>query len=355
MFVENLVLVISCLGVVQAVLICVYLFSVRDKKGNMFLALTLLGLIMIVLKSVLNNYMGMPSWLRVIGISGSLIIGPCLWFYGQSLFEKRDLSKNNFLKAGRAAFPTPRYHGPWPLDHRLFHLVPFVIFDLLCWAIPNGADFTSYLVASLVFFHLAAYLVVCWRYILKDRESSRLLPWYRGIVIGVTVIWFLYVGIFIGFIPLYILGAVFFSFLIYIFSYLLLKRHVFALEKYGSSAISPGTSKQLLEQVKALFETKEIYLESTVSLKVVAEKLSTSAREVSQAINEHGQKNFSEFVNHYRVARAKVLLADPARQHEKIETIAYDCGFGNVTSFNLAFKAETGITPSQYRNQFSVA
>lgn len=332
MFVKNLVLVISCLGVVQAVLICVYLFSVRDKKGNIFLALTLFGLIMIVGKSVLNNYTGLPSWLRVLGISGSLMIGPFLWFYGKSLFEKKDLSKRNYI-----------------------HLIPFVLFDLLCWAIPNGADFTSYLIASLVFLHLGVYLAVCWRYIIKNPEGSRLLPWYRSIVIGVTVIWFLYVGIFIGFIPLYILGAVFFSFLIYIFSYLLLKRHVFALEKYGNSAISPGTSKQLLEQVKALFETEEIYLESTVSLKVVAEKLSTSTREVSQAINEHGHMNFSEFVNHYRVARAKVLLVDPTRLQEKIETIAYDCGFGNVTSFNLAFKAETGITPSQYRNQFSAA
>lgn len=353
MFVENLVLVISCLGVVQAVLICIYLFSVREKKGNMFLALTLLGLIMIVGKSVLNNYMGLPSWLRVLGISGSLMIGPCLWLYGRSLFEKKEPSKSNF-KAG-PAFAAQRFHGPWTMDHRLFHLIPFVVFDLLCWAIPNGADFTSYLIASVVFLHLGVYLAVCWRLIIKNPEGSRLLPWYRSIVIGVTVIWFLYVGIFIGIIPLYILGAVFFSFLIYVFSYLLLKRHVFALEKYGNSAISPGTSKQLLERIKVLFETKEIYLESTVSLKVVAEKLSTSPREVSQAINEHGHMNFSEFVNHYRVARAKVLLADPARLQEKIETIAYDCGFGNVTSFNLAFKAETGTTPSQYRNQFSAA
>jgi AraC-like DNA-binding protein len=87
----------------------------------------------------------------------------------------------------------------------------------------------------------------------------------------------------------------------------------------------------------------------------VAENLSASPREVSQVINEGAQMNFAEFVNHYRIAKAKALLAEPGYLREKIETIAYDCGFGNVTSFNLAFKAETMMTPSQYRNQFGIA
>jgi len=102
-----------------------------------------------------------------------------------------------------------------------------------------------------------------------------------------------------------------------------------------------------------LFEKENVYLDSNISIKIVAEKLSATARDVSQVINENEQKNFPEFVNHYRIAKAKILLADPGYGQEKIETIAYDCGFGNVTSFNLAFKAETQMTPSQYRNQFS--
>jgi AraC-like DNA-binding protein len=330
MFTGNVVLVLSCLGIVQALLLCVYLFSLKDKKANVFLALMLLGLILIVGKSTVDNYVTLASWIRVLGISGKLLTGPFLWFYGKALFEKKEFSNRNYL-----------------------HLIPFAVAVLLCPVIPNGADFESYLIASLIFLHLAVYLVVCWVYIIKNLKGARLLPWYRNIVTGVTIIWLLYLGIFTGFIPVYILGAVFFSFLIYIFSFLLLKRHVFALEKYSNSSIGQGTSKQLLQQIKALFETKEIYLDSNISLKVVAENLSANPRDVSQVINEHAQMNFSGFVNHYRIARAKILLADPGYLQEKIETIAYDCGFGNVTSFNLAFKAETGLTPSQYRNQFS--
>ncbi len=333
MLTKNVVLIlISCLGVVQALLLCVYLFTLRDKKANIFLALMLLGLIIRVGKSVFNNYMPLEPWIRNLGISGILITGPFLWFYGKALFEKTDFSNRNYL-----------------------HLIPFIFFVLLCWVIPNSADFASLFIYSLVLLHLAVYLIVCWAYIVKSLKGARLLPWYRNIVIGVTFIWFLYVGIFIGFIPLYILGAIIFSFLIYIFSYLLLKRHVFALEKYSNSTISQITSKRLLQQVKELFETREIYLDSTISLKVVAKNLSTSPREISQVINENAQMNFSEFVNHYRIAKAKILLVDPNYLQEKIETIAYDSGFGNVTSFNLAFKAKTAMTPSQYRNQFSMA
>ena len=100
---------------------------------------------------------------------------------------------------------------------------------------------------------------------------------------------------------------------------------------------------------------KEIYLQSGVSLKAVADSLSVTPREVSQVINEYEQKNFSEFVNQYRIAKAKVLLTDDTYSREKIESIAFDCGFGNVTSFNTAFKTETQLTPSQYRTQFASA
>jgi AraC-like DNA-binding protein len=325
---DIVLIIISCLGVVQAILLCAYLFSLKDKKANIFLALMLLGLIIRVGKSIVNNYIPMDAWTRNLGISGILITGPFLWFYGKALFEKKDFARRDYL-----------------------HFIPFALFVLLCKIIPNKADFASLLIYSLVLFHFAAYLIACWIYTIKNQKGARLQSWHQNIVTGVTVIWFLYVGIFIGLIPLYILGAIIFSFLIYIFSYLLLKRHVFALEKYSNSTVSAVTSKQLLQHIKDLFEKKEIYLDSTISLKGVAENLSTRPREVSQVINEHAQMNFSEFVNHYRIARAKILLADPKYMQEKIETIAYDCGFGNVTSFNLAFKADTRMTPSQYRSQ----
>lgn len=329
---DNVVIIlISCLGVVQAILLCIYLFSLRNKNANGFLALMLAGLILRIGKSVFNNYMWLDPGVRMLGISGLLLVGPALWLYGKALFEKTEFSKRNYLQ-----------------------FIPFAVFVSLAFVLPNRGDFISYFIYSLVLAHVGFYLAICWWYSRKKLKGERLRQWYITIVAGVTGIWFTYVGIFVGFIALYILGAVVFAFLIYAFSYLLLKRHVFSLEKYSGSTVDAAASKELLKKITELLEVQEIYLDKNLSVKTMAARLSVNPRVVSQVINESAKMNFSEFVNQYRIAKAQKLLADARYAEEKIESIAYDCGFGNVTSFNLAFKSATKLTPSQYRSQFEL-
>ncbi|MEX0315414.1 MAG: helix-turn-helix domain-containing protein, partial [Allomuricauda sp.] len=176
--------------------------------------------------------------------------------------------------------------------------------------------------------------------------------WFRNLVVGVALIWVFYMGNLAGIFSYYIGGALFFSLLIYIFSFLFLQKHAFQLGKYNTSTLDSSSSQKLMESVKTLFEEQEVFLDSTISLESVAAKLDISPRNVSQVINENEQTNFSDFVNNHRIEKAKVLLVDPSHQNEKMMAIAYDCGFGNVTSFNIAFKAKTQMTPSQFRNQF---
>ncbi len=335
MVIEGLVLVLSCLGLAQALFLCFYLFNLKkgNRRANRFLAFVLFGLTVRITKSVFNNYMPLDPLFRNLGISGIFITGPFLWFYGKALLEKsKTFSRLYYL-----------------------HLIPFALFILSSNLIGDVKGYEAFLSYGLVVFHLAIYLVLSWVYIYKMRKNAnnQLLNWYRSIVIGTNLIWCFYLSNLIGLIPFYIGGAIFYSFLIYGFSYLLLKRHVFALEKYSNSNIDRVASKKLLEQVKIMFQNENIYLRNAVSLKSVAKQLGVSPHELSQVINENEHKNFSEFVNHYRIEKAKKLLVDQSYASEKIATVAYDCGFGNVTSFNLAFKSETKLTPSQYRNQFS--
>lgn len=62
-----------------------------------------------------------------------------------------------------------------------------------------------------------------------------------------------------------------------------------------------------------------------------------------------GYRNFNSFLNRYRIADAKAALADPAQAAVPILTIALDAGFNSLGPFNRAFKAETGMTPTDYR------
>jgi AraC-like DNA-binding protein len=44
-------------------------------------------------------------------------------------------------------------------------------------------------------------------------------------------------------------------------------------------------------------------------------------------------------------------LADPAKSHLTLLAIAFDAGFNSKSSFNLIFKKQTNLTPSEYRRR----
>ncbi|WP_435624177.1 helix-turn-helix domain-containing protein [Flagellimonas sp.] len=334
---DTLILVLSCLGIAQALFLVVYLLTLkkRNRKANLFLALTILGLTIRIGKSVLNVYLDLESWQRNLGLSGILLTGPALLFYGRALL----LSKKEFL----------------PKD--AFHFLPFILFAALAIVIPNDGNPISYVIYILVFSHLAFYTLLSFGLLIRNKTEIRkpLGNWYRNLVIGTAFIWVFYMGNLAGLFSFYIGGALFFSLLIYVFSFLFLQKHAFQLGKYTSSTLDKSTSKELMQTLKKLFFEEEIYLDSSLSLESVSKRLNVSPRKLSQAINENEEKNFSDFVVSHRIEKAKVLLVDPKYRREKIIAIAYDCGFGNVTSFNLAFKAKTKYTPTQFRNEFGTA
>ena len=58
---------------------------------------------------------------------------------------------------------------------------------------------------------------------------------------------------------------------------------------------------------------------------------------------------YNSGVQRYWLAGAKADLADPGQNEVPILTIALDTGFQSIGPFNRAFKAETGMTPSEFR------
>lgn len=331
MLTNGLILILASLGLAQGLFLSFYLFTLKkgNRKASIFLALFLLGLTIRVGKSVLNYYIPLENWQNNIGLSGILFAAPSIWFYGITLFEKsKSLSFNDYL-----------------------HFVPFILFLFLIPFVPRNGNFESFWNYGIVVIHLLIYLLLSWITLYKNRSKSseNIIYWYRNILIGATLIWLHYVGNLFDFTMYYIRGPIFYSLLIYAFSYLFLNHHKFNLQKYSSSNLNKNSSRILFLKVKELFETEHTFLDDTLTLNMVSEKLSAKAREISQVINENTQQNFYEFVNHYRIKTAEILLKDSKYANEKIATIAYESGFGNVTSFNVAFKKKTGLTPSVYR------
>lgn len=100
----------------------------------------------------------------------------------------------------------------------------------------------------------------------------------------------------------------------------------------------------------ALMNENKLYREHGLGIGDLAARMSVPEHQLRALINKGlGYRNFAAFLNQYRLAEAKAALADPEQARTPILTIAMDVGYASLATFNRAFKAEIGVTPSAMR------
>jgi AraC-like DNA-binding protein len=113
-----------------------------------------------------------------------------------------------------------------------------------------------------------------------------------------------------------------------------------------------GEHARLAAALDRLMQEDRPYRDEGLSVSSIALKLKLPEHRLRRLINQQlGHRNFNAFVNQWRLAEAKAALADPAQSGTPISTIALDAGFGSLGPFNRAFKADTGLTPTEYRTR----
>jgi len=122
--------------------------------------------------------------------------------------------------------------------------------------------------------------------------------------------------------------------------------------KYEKSPLTLQNKNEILFKLEKLMKQEKLFLNSSLNLGEVAQKLSVVPRYLSQVINEIKGQNFYDFVNSYRIEEAKKILSDPAHNSEKILSVLYECGFNSKSVFNTVFKKNTGVTPSEFRRNY---
>lgn len=127
----------------------------------------------------------------------------------------------------------------------------------------------------------------------------------------------------------------------------------------GETAPQPDTSaadQKLLDALMRLMADERIYRHDNVSIGALATRLSIPEYRLRRLINQKlGYRNFNVFLNNHRIEEAKAALADPAQAEVPVITIAMDAGFQSLGPFNRAFKATTGLTPTEYRRRRGIA
>lgn len=129
-------------------------------------------------------------------------------------------------------------------------------------------------------------------------------------------------------------------------------RDLFAAPEQAAAAPSPleAADQKLIDALMRLMADERIYRRDNVTIGTLATKLSIPEYRLRRLINQRlGYRNFNVFLNEHRIAEAKAALADPTQAEVPVITIAMDAGFQSLGPFNRAFKATTGVTPSEYR------
>lgn len=110
---------------------------------------------------------------------------------------------------------------------------------------------------------------------------------------------------------------------------------------------------QILTRSGALFEVIKKYIEENASLPLtrenVAKRFHITPNYLSHLFRKSGDIGFSEYLNHVRLEKAKLLL----KGYElKIKEVATSSGFVDSNYFCRVFRKSTARSPSEYRSQW---
>lgn len=111
---------------------------------------------------------------------------------------------------------------------------------------------------------------------------------------------------------------------------------------------SVQTAYLFADRFESVFSKGKIYLNATLTLNDLARELGTNRTYLSNYLNQQLHTTFYEYVNKWRVRRAKELLR---KSNMILDDVALQSGFNSMSSFRRYFSAHTGMSPLEYRKR----
>lgn len=109
-----------------------------------------------------------------------------------------------------------------------------------------------------------------------------------------------------------------------------------------------GSTPNLL--VARAIQYMEANFQKKIGLREVADALFISPSYLSELFKRHAERNFSDYLLHLRMERAKAYLADV---HYRVADVAGLVGFSDSRYFSSTFKRVYGLRPLEYRNRYA--
>ncbi|QHS61526.1 helix-turn-helix domain-containing protein [Chitinophaga agri] len=344
---NNLLFFFSALGAFNAFLIGIYFLFFTAKKT---LSNALLGALLVVLsirtgKSVAYFFdYHIPRIILQIGLTACLFIGPFLYFFVKTEMQQiRKLPVSWSIQLGIWAaiilvtgltYPYAQFPGLWTS-----YIIPVIY---LQWGVYIGL--TLILMKSLL---------------KKIREKEKLKPFEKWIL-AITMTIFLIFAAYVWAISRltrgsYITGPLYFSVITYLAIFILLYRKkasdltTFASQKYGDKKLDEDEARQIVARLQKVMTEKELFRNAGLKIGDLASEIDIPSHQLSRILNDSLQKNFTLYVNEYRVNAACKMLS--YQTNFTIEAVGEEVGFNSKSTFFATFKKIKGLTPNAYMRE----
>lgn len=111
----------------------------------------------------------------------------------------------------------------------------------------------------------------------------------------------------------------------------------------------------IIKKLKKLLIKEEVFTNSDLSLKSLAEELETNTSYLSAIINSHFNINLKSLLNKHRINKARKMVVSNDFKHYSMEGIATEVGFKSRSAFYQAFRIDTGLSPTLYIENYNLA
>ncbi|MGL4632494.1 MAG: helix-turn-helix domain-containing protein [Leadbetterella sp.] len=335
----------SALGAFNGILLSAYFIFFTSKKhlSNYLLGALLLVLSIRVGKSVVYYFdKNLPKIYLQIGLSACFLIGPFLYFFIKSEIEQiKKIPKSWVLTIAFwvAAIASIGFVFPYQISPKAWwHYIVYGIYTQ--WGIH--IVFSGFL------------LLPTLKKIFKKETIKPYEKWHLTIWGGILILFFCYVWSILNITKgSYIMGGIGFSMILYSIVFVLIFRKKaddlssFSSQKYNDKKLSQEDVQAISIRLEEVMKTKELFKNPNLKLNDLAKEIHVSGHQLSQFLNDNLDKNFTLFINEYRIKAACQALS--SKSNLTIEAIADEVGFNSKSTFFTAFKKIMGTTPTGYQ------
>ncbi|SJZ60213.1 helix-turn-helix domain-containing protein [Sediminibacterium ginsengisoli] len=344
---KYLLFFIGAIGAFNGLVLAVYFLFLSKRKTipGFYLGILLAALSLRIGKAVLVYFnSNLPVIYLQVGLSACLMIGPALFFFAESSVK-----------------PAPQHskRARWQLSLWLGAAVLFgLVFPYATHRALWGLYIIRFIYAVWIIYVVAAGVML--RSLFgRLRSTSNPLrsaeKWLLGIYGSNVLICFSFVIalLFRDICETYYGGAVIFSIVLYSMIFIRLYFNQAAGDFYLLPAKTtpkkmPGANMEaMLQSLGQLMQQKELYKNANLTVSELARHMNIPSHQLSQLLNEGLNKNFTSYVNGFRIGKACDMITEG--HPYSLESIGYEVGFNSKSTFYTAFKKITGTTPNLYK------